>query len=145
MQVKKNLVAKLIGLSLCAVVVVFAIFLPIMQNNDVKQVGAANGSVTINFSGFDAETISPYAVVSFVATDGTITSTLLTTSGTKATAPTDFIGKVEVNFPMYSTITSSSAEAIGTGASFASYYFTGDMSLTITFSDKGWFAGTTIV
>lgn len=158
MQTKKCSVTNLVAMALCALVFAFALALPTLQNDakDVESVSAAAASVSITFSGFDKANntvnnvvagIKPYAVVTFIGTNGAVDTHLITANGTVSpTSGFTAIGKIEVNYPMYSTISGGTKETVGTGASFASYYSTsGTLSLTITFSDKGWFAGTTII
>ncbi len=158
MQTKKCSVTKFVAMALCALVFAFALALPMLQNDakDVGSVSAATASVSITFSGFDKANntvnnqvvagIKPYAVVTFIGSNGAVDTHLITANGTVSpTSGFTATGKIEVNYPMYSTI-NGTKEAVGTGASFASYYSTsGTLNLTITFNDKGWFAGTTII
>ena len=155
MQTKKATLVKVLAIALCLAVCALAIAIPFaMQQKSADNVGAEemNIIVTVTFSDFP-DAVTPYVVVSFVGNDGSCESQLITSSGTVVRMGIGNIaGKLEINCPLYSSIESFSGtvltlESKGSGAtSYASYYgtLTDNITFTVSFSDKGWFAGTTI-
>jgi len=155
MQTKKATLVKVLAIALCLAVCALAIAIPFaMQQKSADNVSAetTSKSVTVTFSGFP-DAVTPYVVVNFVGNDGSCVSQLITSSGTDVNMNIGGIaGKLEINCPLYSSIGSFSGtgltlESIGSGAtSYASYYgtLTDNITFTVSFSDKGWFAGTTI-
>lgn len=154
MQTKKVSIAKILAIVLCAAVCAVAFAVPFaMQQKSADNVSAAATSktVTVTFSDFP-EKVAPYVVVSFIGSDGSFTSQVITSSTAVSMNIGGVAGKLEINCPLYSSIskfsgTGLTAESVGTDAqSFASYYGTlnSNVTFTVTFNDKGWFAGTTI-
>ena len=163
MQSRKVVLVKLIAVALCAVVLAIALSIPFtLQQKKIESVSAASScSLTITFTNFPTK-INGYAVLSFTYIDsesGSVKtiSELFTASDTTASNTINKsmniggVGKLEINCPLYSTIsvTGQTAQDVGKdGKSFATYDFTSaptSLTITIEFEDKGWFGGTTIV
>ena len=155
MQTKKLSFARIIAMALCAVVFAIAFTIPLtFEQKGAESVSAdvTAKNVTVTFVGFPTN-VSPYVVVSFVGNDGTVVSDVITTTNAKKAMNIGSVaGKLEINFPLYSTISNFSGSGLtktevgSTANSFVTYDGTvnGDISITVTFNDKGWFAGTTI-
>ncbi len=158
MQTKKLSLKKILAIALCAVVCAVAFAVPFaMQQKSVDNVSATgNCTISVTFNGFPTGKIAPYAVVSFTYMESNKAKTvseIATSSKTTVTLPINGLnGKLEINCPLYSTISVTGQtdlkDNIGaTASSYATYDFTSaptSLSVIVTFSDKGWFAGTTI-
>ncbi len=161
MQTKKVSIAKILAIALCAAVCAVAFAVPFaMQQKSVDNVSAASScSLTIDFNNFPTN-VKGYAVLSFTYVDSTDNNAVKTISKLFTASNTSDrtmdigsgVGKLEINCPLYSTISVSGQtdlkENIGaTASSYATFDFTSapsSLKVTVTFNDKGWFAGTTI-
>lgn len=156
MQSRKVVLVKLIAMALCAVVLAIALSIPFtLQQKKIESVSAASScSLTITFTDFPTN-INGYAVLSFTYIESGSVKTiskLFTASDTiNKSMNIGGVGKLEINCPLYSSIsvTDQTAQDVGKdGKSFATYDFTSapkSLEIKITFTDKGWFGGTTIV
>ena len=161
MQTKKLSFARIIAMALCAIVFAAAFTIPLAtQQKSAESVSAAGAAktVTVTFSGFPTNVV-PYVVVrfSYLETVGdkettNVISKVITSNTETSMNIGNVAGKLEINYPLYSTI----SNFVGTGLtktttgssanSFVTYdgTLTSNINFTVTFNDNGYFAGTTI-
>ena len=147
MQTTKITITRMTFAIVAIILVVGLCFtLPKMDTNKNINLSAATNTVSVSFVGFPTNnSVSPFCAVRFLKTNGTTVNAMLTANGSFNLG--GVAGKLEITVPMYSKITSTLPTHIQNNCTYYIDITTSTTlsSITITYTDQGYFSSTTII